>query len=188
VKIEATDGLAGLHAALEAPAGERDSVYAERVMLPMRPIFEPMLRMNPAVDPATAFDDPVGLARAWNFYVPEYGVEEGLAALAQLESVNTFERCLEALRKAEAALKPEEHGVDLPLVRMGVMLQNKPADLAKDKMQGYTGLGGMPGTVVAMTWPTEFSVPRMPSSTAHEFNHNVRFTVEPWTMNTSVGQ
>ena len=28
----------------------------------------------------------------------------------------------------------------------------------------------------------------MPSSTAHEFNHNVRFSVEPWTMNTTVGQ
>jgi uncharacterized protein YjaZ len=188
MKIEATDGLAGLHAALEAPEGERDRVYAERVMMPMRPVFEPMLRMNPAVDPATAFDDPIGLAQSWGYYVPGDAVEEGLAALAKLESVNTFERCLEALRRAEAALKPEEHGVDLPLVRMGVLLMAKRMVPENDKMQGYTGLGGMPGTVVAMTWPTDFSMPRMPSSTAHEFNHNVRFSFEPWTMNTTVGQ
>ena len=188
MKIEAVDGLAGLHAALQAPEGERDRVFAELVMLPLRPVFEPMLRMNPALDPATAYEDPVGLAKSWLFYVPEYGVQEGLAELAKLESANTFERCVEALRLAAAALKPKEHGIDLPVVRLAVMMMKRPPNADTDKMQGYTGLGGMPGAVVAMTYPTDYSVPRLPSSTAHEFNHNVRFSVEPWTMNTTVGQ
>lgn len=46
--------------------------------------------------------------------------------------------------------------------------------------KGYSGFGGIPGYILLMVVPNEFNKKRLKSALAHEFNHNVRFTFEPF--------
>lgn len=76
------------------------------------------------------------------------------------------------------ALAPEAHGLSLEQVRFSLVLGN-PAKLDV-RMEHYTGVGGWPGLVQVVVWPTAYNVPRLPAITAHELHHNVRFSYEPF--------
>jgi len=59
----------------------------------------------------------------------------------------------------------------------------------KDDNQGYSGFGGQPGYI--MMWystPTEYNLARLSGATVHEFHHNIRFTLFPFSMNVSVAE
>lgn len=46
--------------------------------------------------------------------------------------------------------------------------------------EGYSGFGGIPGYILLIVVPNEFNRTRLKSALAHEFNHNIRFTYEPF--------
>jgi uncharacterized protein YjaZ len=90
------------------------------------------------------------------------------------------------LEDAAARLDPARHGVDVDAVRFALALAD-PAHLdARTDM--YTGVGMIPGALLVTVFPTAFNVPRLPAIAVHELNHNVRFRVEPWSMQTTVGK
>ncbi|HYP19705.1 MAG TPA: DUF2268 domain-containing putative Zn-dependent protease [Chloroflexia bacterium] len=188
MKIEAIDILAAQRAALLAPAEESEAIYQEQVMEPWRSMWVPMLaRMSQGGGNGEAAS-LINAARMFGFYLPEHGVEQGLAALDVLERAGTWEACQRALEIAADALKPEEHGIPLEQVQLSVVLMNPEMALQNEKAQGYSGFGSMPGYVMVTVWPNDYNVPRLPSAAAHEFNHNVRLSYEPWSQETSVGQ
>ncbi len=68
------------------------------------------------------------------------------------------------------------------------LLLGDPARL-DPQLGGYTGVGGWPGQVLAIAWPSDFNLPRLAAVTAHELHHNVRFSHEPFVPQTvTVGQ
>ena len=156
-------------------------------MEPLQAMMQPMMRFMPPSPPAEG-DPAINMARMWGFYLPENGVEEGLAALDMLERAGTWEACRRALQTAIDALKPGEHDIHLEQVQLSVMMMNPALALKNPKGEGYAGFGSTPGYVMVTVWPNEYNVPRLPSAVAHEFNHNVRLSFEPWSMETSVGQ
>jgi len=54
--------------------------------------------------------------------------------------------------------------------------------------QGYTGWGGIPGYIMVNFWPDDQNLPKLGPCVAHEFNQQIRLTVEPWQMEISVAE
>jgi uncharacterized protein YjaZ len=188
MRINEVNGIAGLRAALDAPADQQDRVFNERITDPLRPVLEPMLSYMPELADPQAMDSGVKLARTFGFYAPEDGVEQGRAAVDMLDKARSWDACREAVDRAAAALKGEEHGVSIAELLFAVLVMSPEQALKNPKSGGYTGWGGRPGMVTVMAWPSEYNVPRIPAAVVHEFNHNVRFSIEPWTMETTMGQ
>jgi len=165
--------LGGLRRVFAAPEEGRWEVFAREVMELIRPVWEPALQY---AGPRVAEGDPVAAAaRLLKLYRPEMDAEPALAALDRLERSGAREASLDALGRAVAALQPERHAVSLPLIHFAFTLAD-PEGLGEE---GYTGSGNVPGWVVLSAWPTPDNLPKLPAIVVHEFNHNVRFQVEP---------
>lgn len=54
--------------------------------------------------------------------------------------------------------------------------------------QGYTGFGGIPGFILVSLWPDDRNLPKLGACVAHEFNHQIRNTVEPWRFDISLAE
>jgi uncharacterized protein YjaZ len=179
MNIQAIDTLAAQRKVLEALEHEWQEIYAEEVMKPLAPFFEKWYLYNP-----TAPRGPIEMAKQMHFYTPDLGVSQGLEALAMLDQAGSWQDCQTALAKAIEVLKPEAHDIHFESVPLSVVLMNP------EKFQGnksYSGVTGNPGAMV-FVFPNSYNLPRLKAATAHEFNHNVRFAFEPWTMGTTVGQ
>jgi uncharacterized protein YjaZ len=184
--LEAIDTLAGLRAALEAPAGDRDAVFRTRVTEPTRPVWEPILTCVRPEGP-TGEEPGAYAARFLGMYRPECGVRQGLQALDLLDRAGTWDACQEALHAAARALDPARHGVRLDRVLLTLTVADPR--LSNENAGHYTGFGGVPGRVWVQGWPTDFSLPRLPAAVAHELHHNIRFRFEPFSpVTTTVGQ
>lgn len=187
MNIHPINALARLRTALEAPESERSDVFRKEVMEPLRPFWGAFRNFGQQA-PMEGQEDTLGIARAFGYYSPELDVTAGLEALHKLEEAGSWTTCVDAVRKAFAVLDPASYDVKLPDVQFTFVLGD-PVMLGKnDKIQGYTGFGGMPGLIMMMAWPNDFNLPRLAAATTHEANHNVRFSVEPWTQATTVGQ
>jgi uncharacterized protein YjaZ len=179
MNIQATNTLAAQRKALEAPENEWPEIYAEEVMKPLAPFFEKWYLYNP-----DAPNDPLEMAKQMHFYTPDLGVARGLEALDMLGEASSWQDCQRALAKAIEALQPEAHAIHFESVPLSLVLMN-PEKFQGDK--SYSGVTGNPGAMV-FVFPNDYNLPRLKAATAHEFNHNVRFAFEPWTMQTTVGQ
>lgn len=187
--LHAINPLPGLRASLEAGDDkQREVIYREQVMEPLRPFWEPFLRYMPSAS-ASGGDgkaSPLAAAQAFAYYTPDLGIEQGREALAQLERADTFRACTDAVQESWERLDPFGHGISLGEITFTFMLGSPTV---MNRSGGYTGSGGQPGIVMVMGWPSEFTLPCLPAATAHEVNHNVRFSFEPFRMHeTTVGQ
>jgi uncharacterized protein YjaZ len=180
------DALVGMREVLEAPEAQRIDHFASRVMQPLRPFWEPFLGRMPGGDAHAGEDPALRAAKTFNFFTPDLDGAAGLAALDRLEQAGTWAESVATMEKAWAALAPEAHAIALTKVLFAVALGD-PAKLAGQS--GYTGFGGMPGLVMVLAWPTEENLGKLPAAAAHELNHNIRFSVEPFhPVETTVGQ
>jgi len=90
-----------------------------------------------------------------------------------------------AKRTMEAAVERFEKAfIPLPeKVVVGIFLGN-PEYLAM--VEGYTGMGSIPGYIQIMIDPNEKSLPKLNACIAHEFHHNVLFHNAKWNFMTDV--
>ncbi|BDP41148.1 hypothetical protein DAETH_11170 [Deinococcus aetherius] len=181
MQITEVNTLGALREVLESEESRQDDLFRERVMEPLRPVWENMLRFIPGQ--AGAGDPALTAARMMRLYLPEMGRERGLEALGRLERARVREENLGALRRAAGALRPDEHGARLSEVHLALTLAD-PEGLGEE---GYTGAGNTPGWVMVSVWPKEHNLSRLPAVTAHEFNHNVRFGQPDWTFPIPLG-
>ena len=190
MKITALSTLAGQRAALRRLPEERAAAYAELVMEPLRPLWEPMLARMGQTSYATE-----GPFAYLGLFPPNADAEEGLRRLDQLEEAGSQAACVRALELAWERLAPLVSRVssettaafpDEVVFSLGMTAPPAPAMAARNMT--YAGFGAMPGRIMTTVWPTDYSVTRLPGATAHELNHNVRFVYEPFNpMTTTVG-
>ncbi len=176
MELIAIDALTLQRNALAAPEAERLAVFGEAMKTTLAPFWEPFLRWGPPVDEAV--DPALQAARRFGFYSPEQDIQAGLAALDRFTATGTWPATVAAMEQSWAALAPAAHGVTLPAVRYTFLLGD-PAKLDA-RTDYYTGVGGFPGTVLGIAWPTDTNLPRIPAVMAHELHHNVRFSYEPF--------
>ncbi|GHF55289.1 uncharacterized protein YjaZ [Deinococcus metalli] len=175
--------LDALRAVLTAPEPQQDALYRQRVLEPLRPVWEGLLRSAPPTgDPAMT------AARVMKLYRPEHGAARGLEAAAQVEAAGVVAACLAAVRHAGDTLRPAEHGVHLPPLHVAVTLA-EPGGLGAD---GVTGAANVPGWVLLSLWPQRlpdgtWNHTKLPAIAAHEFHHAVRFAQPDWTVSMTLG-
>lgn len=180
MQITGIDTLGAMRGVLSSPEDQQLPLFRERVMEPLRSLWENMLRYAPG----GVGDDPaLSAAHMMKLYLPEMGREQGLAALDTLERGRVRQDNFAALQEAIDVLEPAAHGVSLPEVRFAMTLAS-PDGLGEE---GYTGAGNVPGWVTLSVWPKPQNLSKLPALTAHEFNHNVRFQQPDWTFPMSLG-
>jgi uncharacterized protein YjaZ len=186
--LHPVDSLTGLRAALSAPEPERLDVFRARVMEALKPFWEPFMGWGPPQPAADHSDPALNAARKFAYYSPEHDVAAGLAALDRLEAAGTWPACVAALERGWAALDPAGHGVALEQLYFTFVLGDPK--VMQPAAGNFTGFGAVPGTVIVMAWPTPENLSLLPGAVAHELNHNLRFSFEPFPrdMNVALGQ
>ena len=178
MEILPIETLTGLRAALSASPDARLDDFRALVMEPLRPFWGPFLALPWAAQAEPRDDPALAAARVFAYYSPEQDPVAGLAALDRLAEAGSWAACLAALHASWHALAPEVHGITLAQIRFSLILGN-PEKLDA-RLEHYTGVGGWPGLVQIVVWPTTYNVPRLSAITAHELHHNVRFSYEPF--------
>ncbi len=188
VTLHNIESLSGLRAALTAPEAERLDVFRAQVMEPLKPFWEPFMRWGSPQPGADTGDPALNAARKFAYYSPEHDVAAGLAALDRLEAAGTWPACVAAVERGWAALDPEGHAIGLTDLYFTFVLGDPK--VMQPEAGNFTGFGAMPGTVLVMAWPTPENLPLLPGAVAHELNHNIRFSFEPFPrdMNVALGQ
>lgn len=96
-----------------------------------------------------------------------------------LEDDHFWNNCKEAIQKSFNCFT--ERGIILPVENylFTILLANpkSPYVILSD---GYFGDGGIPGYIIAILTPNQYTMERLPVALAHEANHNIRFQFEKW--------
>lgn len=171
--------------ALLAPAKEAVELHRQQVMGPLRPLWEPMMSYMPAKVPRSQCQEPeeesaaLAASRLIGLYGPDSGTEEGLEALSKLGDGGSMGGCVQALEAAIEELRPREHGLDFEGVTFALALADPTPDLM-ERHKGYMGAGSFSDWILAIAWPTNYNLPRLPALATHELHHKVRLAFEPW--------
>ncbi len=179
--------------ALLAPAKEAVELHRQQVMGPLRPLWEPMMSYMPAKVPRSQYQGPeeesaaLAASRLIGLYGPDSGTEEGLEALSKLGDGGSMGGCVQALEAAIEKLRPREHGLDFEGVTFALALADPTPDLM-ERHKGYMGAGSFSDWILAIAWPNNYNLPRLPALATHELHHKVRLAFEPWNDETTVGQ
>lgn len=106
-------------------------------------------------------------------------------AVEQLAAPQVMADALAALERADRAFA--QAGIDpgIDAVRVGIFPFH-PDSPQLAFTGGYTGFGGIAGSITLTLWPNDYTLPRVAPAAAHEFNHQVRFVHQPFGMNVSV--
>ncbi|NUS06286.1 MAG: peptidase [Nonomuraea sp.] len=90
------------------------------------------------------------------------------------------------LRRASEALKGAEQADSLQVM---FMLGNPDNEHLMKIAGGYYGMGGAPGWLYLLAWPSEEVIGRIAHCAVHEFHHSVRYTNVEWNPETvTVGE
>lgn len=187
LNLEAINILPALRAALAAPPERQVDLFRAEVMEPLRPFWEPFMSWMPPSTAGDTGDPAMNAARTFGYYSPLLDAERGLQALDLLDGAGSWPAIVEGVERGWAALQPEAHGITIERLRLSFMLGDP--NVMNVDAGSYTGFGAVPGLIIVMAWPTDYNLPRLAAATAHELNHNVRFSYEPFIApRASVGQ
>lgn len=103
---------------------------------------------------------------------------------------NRLHGCTESITHELHRAADRLGGLDLP-ARLDVMLMLGNPDDAylTDTVGGYYGMGGVPGWIYLLAWPTDEVVDRIAHCAVHEFHHQVRYRHVEWNpMTVTVGE
>lgn len=102
-------------------------------------------------------------------------------ALHQMRDAKVWDRVREGVTAAadrlEAAVPGVQHADTIHVV---LLLGDPDDDHLVRRSAGYLGMGGIPGVVSLVMWPTETSLEKIGHAAAHEIHHNVRYANVVW--------
>ncbi|HYG57052.1 MAG TPA: DUF2268 domain-containing putative Zn-dependent protease [Symbiobacteriaceae bacterium] len=174
MKINVHPMVVAQKAILDLPVSERHAATLQ-MLAPFDHVIKVMT--PPGADPVTLF----------NLMRPDGPADAYRDALDLLEQAGAEATCKEALDRAASAIAATGYTPPIPAIAFGLFLMDTNPMMMKFS-PGYTGFGGIPGAIMVNIWPDERNLPKLGPCTAHEFNHNIRNTVEVWRMDISVGE
>ncbi|MBI1296417.1 hypothetical protein GC175_15800 [bacterium] len=169
---------------LAAPDQEtREQLYKDAIIQPWQAM------MNNMTDTfQTEPGDPFGVARAWNWLLPEHFADTP-QSLPVMEAADAWTIGARAL--AKGATQWEAFTDRLPLDQVtGWLILADPTRSMPGEL-GYTGAidWTQPQLVVQYATPTEENLRCLPGAVVHEMHHLIRLRLFPWNMmQTSLAQ
>ncbi|MBO0452125.1 DUF2268 domain-containing protein [Candidatus Enterococcus murrayae] len=146
----------------------------------MKPFEEMWHYLNaPLVSKKPGGYDVLMASEMLGIWTPRKSVDLIKSRLEQLKESNIFNECTQVI--AESTRLFNEIGYQIPFEELIVnILLGDPENGILMASEGYSGFGGIPGYIFLIVVPNDFNQVRLKSALAHEFNHNIRFTYEPF--------
>ncbi|MGG2464744.1 DUF2268 domain-containing protein [Streptomyces sp. RGM 3693] len=113
-----------------------------------------------------------------------------VAALHQMQDARVWNRIEDSLTAAWERIGGAVPGIRHAETLHVVVVLGDPDDHHLTvRSGGYLGLGGFPGAIHLLMWPTETSLAKIGHAAAHELHHNVRYANVVWNpMTVTVGE
>ncbi|WP_017416663.1 DUF2268 domain-containing protein [Clostridium tunisiense] len=123
--------------------------------------------------------DVIMASEMLGIWTPRKSILQVSDNLSKLIETRIFEEYEEAIKKGVREFENIGYSIPLDEINLSILLGDEDSK-EMEANKGYSGFGGIPGYIMLMVVPNEFNKNRLKSALAHEFNHNVRFTFEPF--------
>ncbi|MBH1934168.1 peptidase [Streptomyces sp. AV19] len=112
------------------------------------------------------------------------------AAVLRMRDAGVWSRVEESLGAAWERISGAVPGVGHAETVHVVLVLGDPDDHHLTvRSSGYLGMGGIPGAIHLLMWPTETSLEKIGHAAAHELHHNIRYANVAWDpMTVTVGE
>ncbi|BDM74094.1 hypothetical protein HEK616_75810 (plasmid) [Streptomyces nigrescens] len=165
---------------LQRPLDERPEALRE-MLSPLQAVMGPVMGGVDLVQMHTAMGSGFRLDREDARYLP---------AVRRMRDAGVWERIEESLTAAWERISGAVPGIKhAETVHVVLVLGDPDDDHLTVRSAGYFGLGGIPGAIHLVMWPTETSLQKIGHAAAHELHHNVRYANVAWNpMAVTVGE
>lgn len=174
-EVKLVDSLSFYERCLHSQVDENSFRY--EIMQP----FEEMWRYLsvPLVPKTPGGYDVVMTSEMLGIWTPRKEIELITSKVTPLKDTNIFSQYNQVINESVQLFN--DIGYDIPVneFRLNILLGD-PENNILMASEGYSGFGGIPGYILLIVVPNAFNRTRLKSALAHEFNHNVRFTYEPF--------
>ncbi|WP_413538403.1 DUF2268 domain-containing protein [Enterococcus malodoratus] len=174
-KVTLVDSLAFYQKCLRESVDE--NVFRYEMMQPLEGMWQ---YLNAPLFPKTPGGyDVVMASEMMGIWTPRKSIDLIESKIEPLRRTNIFSEYQQVFK--ESAQRFSEIGYQIPVDEFTVnILLGDPENGVLMASEGYSGFGGIPGYIMLLVVPNDFNQTRLKSALAHEFNHNVRFTYEPF--------
>lgn len=170
---------------MEAPMDKRNDIFRYELMQPFKGKWD--CYHIPLKSPIENGYDIIKASDLLGLLAPARVNESQQEHIKMLANDSLWKQCKESIEKSLACFV--ERGVELPVKEYtySVFLANpeSPYSILND---GYCGDGGIPGFIMGWLVPSDYTISRLPVALAHETNHNVRFQIEKWHDDITLGE
>lgn len=162
--LSIVDTKNGLEAVLKAHGAERTQTLRS-VLTPMEGMFRyfpgeiDLLMMH-----SMSFGFPLDLPH-----------EEAQQGLNLLRNADVWGRVETAMSTAAAQQLDATSGIDIPDIKVLIMLGNPNDEYFMGPLRGFSGNGSATGFISLTLWPKEENLNRIEAAAVHELNHNLRY-------------
>lgn len=162
--ISILDTKDGLEALLKASEAEHTEAL-RNVLTPMEGMFKyfpgevDLLMMH-----SMSFGFPLDL--------PGEETQQALDLLSDADAWGRVETAVSEAVEQQLAATP---GIDIPDVKVLIMLGNPNDEYFMGPLRGFSGNGSATGYISLTLWPTEENLNRIEAAAVHELNHNLRY-------------
>ncbi|KOS59783.1 DUF2268 domain-containing protein [Lysinibacillus agricola] len=123
--------------------------------------------------------DVVMASEMLGIWTPRKSTQQVKDNLPKLIESKIFDEYQEVILKGIHEFEKIDYSIPLKKIDVNILLGDEESQEMKVN-KGYSGFGGIPGYIMLMVIPNDFNKKRLKSALAQEFNHNVRFTFEPF--------
>lgn len=162
--ISILDTKHGMEAVVKASEAERTQALRS-VLTPMEGMFKyfpgevDLLMMH-----SMSFGFPLDM--------PSEEVQQGLDLLRSADVWGRVETAMSEAVEQQLATMP---GIDVPDIKVLIMLGNPNDEYFMGPLRGFSGNGSATGYISLTLWPTEENLDRIEAAAVHELNHNLRY-------------
>ena len=151
---------------------EKREVFEDVLLSPFKPAIATMMYAD--VDTLKATDT----VSNWGFVLPD-GLSETPPALQALIDFDAWSKARDVLAQCVQQFADYQQQIDIDRIVFGLFL-GKPQS-ANPLDRGYTGMGGIPGTIFAVySEPNDYNLGKYNGLVAHEFHHNIHLSLFSW--------
>lgn len=123
--------------------------------------------------------DVVMASEMLGIWTPRKSIQQVKDNLPKLIESGVFEEYQGVISKGIDEFEKIGYSIPLEEINVNILLGDEDSQQIQVN-KGYSGFGGIPGYIILMVVSNDFNKKRLKSALAHEFNHNVRFTFEPF--------
>ncbi|WP_189921987.1 DUF2268 domain-containing protein [Kitasatospora xanthocidica] len=179
MKIIVHDTASAMLELLRLPVEERPDA--------LRELYRPMEGVMAAV---TGEADLVAMHRMGSGFRLDREDPRYPAAVRRMRDAGVWQRVEDSLAAAWERIDGAVPGVaHADTVHVVVVLGDPDDEHLTVRNRGYFGMGGFPGAIQLLMWPTETALAKIGHAAAHELHHNVRYANVAWNpMTVTVGE